>query len=221
MLTKGNMPRTASPTEESDHSRISEERVGELLDIAADIFFEHGFEASSVGEMARRAKASKATFYSRYATKELLFDAVVRRKTDLGIGPIQSVFQKASSPEDVLTAFATELLNVSLRPDAIALVRVLYMESQRFPELGRIFYRHGIDRALGLLTDYLREQNRASTLRVHDVRLASEFFADSVLGEPTRRAVLAAGDVPGPRERAARVKEAVRTFLSAHRVSDR
>ncbi len=64
------------------HPRLEEDRIGELLDIAAEVFIAHGFEGASTTEIASSAKTSKRTFYSRFPTKEKLFIAVLERRMD-------------------------------------------------------------------------------------------------------------------------------------------
>jgi TetR/AcrR family transcriptional regulator of autoinduction and epiphytic fitness len=61
-------------------ARLDEERLAELLDVAAEIFISEGFSAASTNEIARRANSSKTTFYSRFPTKEQLFLAVIERR---------------------------------------------------------------------------------------------------------------------------------------------
>jgi TetR/AcrR family transcriptional regulator of autoinduction and epiphytic fitness len=61
-------------------ARLHEERLTELLDVAAEVFISEGFSAASTNEIARRANSSKTTFYSRFPTKEQLFLAVIERR---------------------------------------------------------------------------------------------------------------------------------------------
>ena len=50
-----------------------------LLKAATEVFLEKGFAATSVDEIASRAKASKLTFYNHFGNKEKLFEAIVMR----------------------------------------------------------------------------------------------------------------------------------------------
>ena len=49
--------------------RLQDDRVAEILDIAAGVFIAEGFAAASTNKIARLARASKTTFYSRFPTK--------------------------------------------------------------------------------------------------------------------------------------------------------
>ena len=58
------------------HAGQVEERI---LDAAARIFLEHGFQGASVDEIAEAASAGKPTIYARFPNKQALFTAVVER----------------------------------------------------------------------------------------------------------------------------------------------
>ena len=51
----------------------SEARRQAILDVAAEVFREHGFEHASMSEMTARLGGSKSTLYSYFASKEELF----------------------------------------------------------------------------------------------------------------------------------------------------
>ena len=61
-------------------SRAQAEKLGErILDAATTLFLAHGYGATSIEEVARRARVSKRTFYHRFDDKPALFGAVVHR----------------------------------------------------------------------------------------------------------------------------------------------
>jgi len=54
----------------------------ELVEAAAVVFAERGYQAASVDEVIRRARLSKGTFYFNFASKEDLFLAVIKERLD-------------------------------------------------------------------------------------------------------------------------------------------
>ncbi len=58
--------------------RRKQDRPGELLEAALDLFVEKGFAATRVEEVAARAGVSKGTLFLYFPSKEDLFKAVVR-----------------------------------------------------------------------------------------------------------------------------------------------
>lgn len=66
--------------------RTSEAKRDAILDVAAGLFREVGFERASMAEISARVGGSKATLYSYFDSKEALFFEVLFR-------PVQSEFQ--------------------------------------------------------------------------------------------------------------------------------
>ncbi|MGD8796421.1 MAG: helix-turn-helix domain-containing protein, partial [Thiohalophilus sp.] len=62
----------------SSHQRRKAERPGEIVAAALELFVEHGFAATRLEDVARRAGVSKGTVYLYFDSKEALFEAVVR-----------------------------------------------------------------------------------------------------------------------------------------------
>src|SRR6266446_9807488 len=61
-------------------SRLESAQLSDrILDVATMLFLSHGFGATSIEAVAKRAGISKRTFYHRFRGKEVLFEAVVRR----------------------------------------------------------------------------------------------------------------------------------------------
>ena len=69
-----------------------------LLDAATQLFLTRGFEATSCDQVVALAGAGKGSLYARYANKEELFTAVVRRSVEASLRPSDD-----SSPELLLT----------------------------------------------------------------------------------------------------------------------
>lgn len=57
---------------------LTKERRQAIIDTAADLFQKVGYERTSMNEVAKRVGGSKATLYNYFASKEALFETVVR-----------------------------------------------------------------------------------------------------------------------------------------------
>ncbi|WP_297493627.1 TetR/AcrR family transcriptional regulator [Acidocella sp.] len=106
----------------------------ELLAAALKEFLQHGYGGASLTRIVKAAGASKTTLYSRYASKEALFRAVMYMHMER---------LPASMPlhhydlESGLKAYLNQGLDVSLTGELLEVNRLIYSESHRFPELGR------------------------------------------------------------------------------------
>ncbi|MCZ4092289.1 TetR/AcrR family transcriptional regulator [Sinorhizobium psoraleae] len=54
-------------------------RTNELIDCAQRLFFEHGYENTTVNDVIREARLSKGAFYHYFASKEALLEALAAR----------------------------------------------------------------------------------------------------------------------------------------------
>jgi AcrR family transcriptional regulator len=78
---------------EQKESRSRREEYAEatyeaLLDSAAECFFEHGFAATSLDQVAQRARLTKGAIYHHFQSKRDLFLAVLERQQEISAGTI-------------------------------------------------------------------------------------------------------------------------------------
>lgn len=198
------------------HAHTDEDRLDYLLDVAAELFLEKGFEGTSVGEIANRAKASKGTFYSRYPTKEDLFRQVIQRRTDAAFSDFDSILLPDADPAEALKALGVALLDTMLTKNSIDVLRLVYMESHRFPELGQIVYELGPGRIYAHLTKYFKQQVKKGAFIKRDEVIAAEQFLDLLSGALVRRCSLGITSMPSKAERRRRLMAAIETFLRAY-----
>jgi TetR/AcrR family transcriptional regulator, mexJK operon transcriptional repressor len=167
-------------------ARLDEERLTELLDVAAEVFISEGFSAASTNEIARRANSSKTTFYSRFPTKEELFLAVIERRVNGIFRQVAAALPDELPTEETLRNFGSALIRFALSKEQIALVRLVSMESAKFPELGKRFYELGPKRGEEVLAAYLTKQVEKGRLLNEDSRQMAQHFISLVTGGPIR-----------------------------------
>ncbi|EGF93636.1 bacterial regulatory protein, tetR family protein [Asticcacaulis biprosthecium C19] len=59
---------------------VNEALVPQILQIAGELFLDHGYQGTTMDAVARAVGMSKLTLYKRFASKEELFSAIVRDK---------------------------------------------------------------------------------------------------------------------------------------------
>jgi len=195
-------------------SREDAERIGErILDVAGALFLAEGYGATSIEQVARRARISKRTFYHRFPDKAALFGAVVQRLV-ARLRPSERRLQLgAGSIAAKLTKLARLILAASLSAEALALHRVIIAEAMRFPELARTMAAQGArEEAIRLIAALLEEEAHRSGRKLADGRFAAEQFLQLVVSVPQRRA-LGLGAKMGGAEQARWAKNAVALFL--------
>lgn len=109
-----------------------------LLSIALAEFLEYGYGGASLSRIVRKAGISKTTLYSRFASKEALFLAIMEQQIER-LSPAQQLISDSGKPnlEQGLKDYANHMLELSLKGDMLGVNRLMYSESHRFPELGK------------------------------------------------------------------------------------
>jgi TetR/AcrR family transcriptional regulator, mexJK operon transcriptional repressor len=205
-----------SPRWSQDQLRLDEDRVAEILEIAAEIFISQGFEGASINAIAKRANASKTTFYSRFPSKKELFLAVLERRMNLIFNQVATALPLDPPVEATLKEFGSRLLRLALSKEQVALLRVVSMESKRFPELGERFYELGPGRGLRTVRHYLEEQIKRGRLVSDDPAIMAEHLSSLLTGGLPRWFVLGLTNHLNAKERRWRVDAAVKVFLRAY-----
>ena len=198
-------------------SEIRTEQVtNRLLDAAGKFFMERGFEATSMGEIARYARASKETFYRHFPGKEDLFRAVVIRGARMVAGELSAVLLTHEAPEKALAAFGELFLDRILSTKSISFQRMMMMERERFPELVQSLRADGRERVRASLAHYLEEQVARGRLRKMDIATGARQFLDLVAAEMIMAATRCGRPKPSKAQIRQRVKEAIDCFLHGY-----
>ncbi|MFC5861954.1 TetR/AcrR family transcriptional regulator [Acidicapsa dinghuensis] len=200
----------------SIQTRLDDDRVSELLDVAAEVFIEHGFEGASTNEIARRGNCSKTTLYARYPTKEKLFLAVVERRMESILSEFATTLQPDPPIEQTLNEYGFDLLQLVLSENQRGMVRVISMESSKFPHLAKRFYELGPGRGVAFLASYMEEQIRRHRLVKESPQMMAEHLMSLITGGYVRWTMLGLPDNVSLKEKKRRVSAAVEMFLRAY-----
>ena len=215
--TEGTQQRRRGGRPSRDEAGLLGEKI---LTIATQIFLTEGYGATSIETIARRAGISKRTFYHRFPNKSALFEAVVHRIVQSLRPPdnaaLASLFEGASLDE-ILGRLAQVLLRATMRPEALALYRVIIAEAGRFPELAATVGRRSArEEGVKLIAALLERMQPGATPGA--ARFAAIQFMSMVVNEPQRTA-LGLGAPMSEAELEAWAKDAVRLFLEGFKSS--
>jgi TetR/AcrR family transcriptional repressor of mexJK operon len=162
----------AEPAQEIRRGR----KYDQVLDGARAVFLAEGFEGASVDAIARVAGVSKATLYSYFPDKRLLFMEVVRAECLRQADAAGVEIDLSAPPEVVLRAGARRIVAFYCSDFGRNVHRICVAESARFPELGRRFYASGAELARARIGDYLAAACARGELAIDDIPLAADQF---------------------------------------------
>lgn len=194
-----------------------EDRRETILDVARDCFLAEGFAATSMSTIAARLGGSKGTLYNYFKNKEELFEAMMQRTCGALQSTLFDVGLDAGDAEGRLTHFARSFLAHLMTPEAMGIQRLIVSESERFPELGRVFYESGPRIVLGRIGAYLEELMDAGRLRRTDPIVAAQHFKDLAISGIYWPRMWGVAAQPTPEELDQQVARAVDTFLRAYK----
>ncbi|GAB4279366.1 MAG: TetR/AcrR family transcriptional regulator [Coriobacteriia bacterium] len=93
-----------------------------ILDAAASLFAERGFDGVSVGEIAERAQVSPANVFYHFTNKQTVYDRVVERSRDL-LGAAFRAIEGTGSPRDRIEAVVSDYTRLVFEhPEAMRLL---------------------------------------------------------------------------------------------------
>lgn len=163
----------------------------QVLNGACDVFMKDGFEGASVDEIARTAGVSKATLYSYFPDKRLLFIEVIRLACSRQADEILEQIDTSRPARDVLKQAVHYLAQTIVSDLNIQLFRITVAEAQRFPDLAKEFYDSGPARGVAEIAAFLKTAVERREMNIDDVELAadqlvelckSDIFARRVFG---------------------------------------
>lgn len=192
------------------------ERLRRIVEAAHSHFNAHGLERASVDAIAADAGVSKMTIYSHFVSKEGLFEAVIRDRTDRVMGGVAGVEAlDPTQPQKALLAVGEQFLTLAREESTLGQFRLIYGAAAVQREACRVFYAQGADRLIGDLAVYLRRADAQGTLNVRHPRRAADLFLSMFLGDGHIRGLMML-EMPDVREDRALLREAVRVFMAAY-----
>jgi len=149
----------------------------QILAGAETLFLAHGYEGTSMSQVARQAGVSKGTLYNYFDSKAALFSALVENLSVAKQPFIVSILDNDS--EDCTTTLiklAEKFIRVMMTPTALMLYRIIVAEAAKFPQLADIFWQQAFGRTLGVLVPWIEKRTARGELNVQDATLAAEQF---------------------------------------------
>lgn len=137
-------------TEAGIRRRRKAERPAEILAAALDEFSARGFSAARLDDVARRAGVTKGTIYVYFPSKEDLFIATLKAKSQALTDNLAALTDDPdASAADILRrhmSFVAEVMVVD--PCGRNILRILLAEGERFPAVVERWFAEVMDPAL-------------------------------------------------------------------------
>jgi TetR/AcrR family transcriptional regulator, mexJK operon transcriptional repressor len=192
-------------------------KYAQVLTGAREVFLRDGFDGASVDDIARAAGVSKATLYSYFPDKRLLFMEVAQNECHSQTASAEALIADDMPSAQVLHIAATRMVDFLLSPLSISIYRVCAAEADRFPEIGRVYFQSGPADVRARLTAYLSRAVAQGELRIDDYELAADQFVELCKADLFMKALFGLSDRFTAADRARVVDGAVAVFLARYR----
>jgi AcrR family transcriptional regulator len=198
--------------EGGDESAVRER----ILDAAFAAFMKGGYAASSMLEIASRARVSKRELYELVGNKqEMLIACISERAKRLDVPSELPVLRDRDTLARVLASFGTKLVREISNPTVIAVFRLAISEVVQAPEVARALHSIGRGTSRVALRKIMAQAQASGLLTGRPVELAEQ-FAGLLWRDLMVSLLLGVVERPTSRQIAGRARQAAAAFLQLH-----
>jgi TetR/AcrR family transcriptional regulator, mexJK operon transcriptional repressor len=216
------MAKTASmiSAKVSDAVPRSQRKHGAIIEAATEVFLRSGYLGTNMDEIAALSGVSKQTVYKHFSSKEALFVEIVTSMTGDAGDMVHNEMPELVADGDVaawLRDYAIRQLTIVLTPRLMQLRRLVIGEVARFPELAKVLYERGPQRAMAHMSGSFQRLADRGLLEIGDPETAASHFNWLVMSAPLNKAMLLGDNaIPEAAELRRHAEEGVRVFLAAY-----
>ncbi len=189
-----------------------------IVQAAARSFFDLGFAASSIEQIAASAGVSKVTVYNHFGDKSALFAAAVEYECEKMRGYFSLDSTAGSTMAERMLDIGRAISAFLFRPEMIQFERRIAAETETEPAVGRAFLEAGPWRMKADFSAFLAHADEQGELSIRDTDLAAEQFVSMCkgMGDLERRFGETVPEVAHKK----RIEGAVEVFLSAYSLTN-
>jgi AcrR family transcriptional regulator len=154
-----------------------------IIEVAAEVFREVGFERASMSEICARVGGSKATIYNYFASKDELFTEVMLQATQAEFEAVhRSLANSVGETDQALREFGEKFLSFVYSPEIQANRHMAISQSRR-TEIGHLIHERGVLPSQTLIAEFLEDAMKAGKLRRADARVAARHLTSLLESE--------------------------------------
>ncbi len=174
----------ASARMQKDRARTDEAKEARrlaFLTAALDEFFERGFAAARMDDIAARAGFSKGTIYLYFDSKEALFTALVEAYALPNIARFEAAAKNAGGGLSTICAFMKFAPTIIRETPVPKLAKVLIGDAPAFPEMATAYRKQVVDRVLGMVAGSLKQAKDAGEIEIDDPALTARIVVAPII----------------------------------------
>jgi AcrR family transcriptional regulator len=189
-----------------------------IVEAANDHFKKAGYASASISAIAQTAGVSTKTLYRLFPAKADLFSALISSRIDGYFLGLDHDTLSGLGLEEGLEKLILAYGRLTLSADTITITRLVLGESDRFPELARVFYEKAMIRTSHVMEAWLALQVERDLIHINDPAAAIGMLRGMMTMEPQRAAMIGMIDVISDEQIAQRAHDCATLFLNGCRV---
>jgi TetR/AcrR family transcriptional repressor of mexJK operon len=210
--------RRGAMTKKPDQGVRRGRKFDQVLDGARKIFLRDGFERAAVDDIAREAQVSKATIYTYFPDKQLMFLEVARAESLRQTEAAEAAIDPSLPVRAALTIAAERIAAFQMSDYGHRMFRIVVGEGERFPGLAQQFHATGAGLIHDRLVHHLRHYVADGRLKIDDLDLAAEQFVQLCKAGVQERLLFGLAETITPKAVDRIVQGAVDMFLARYGV---
>lgn len=153
------------------------ERCNLFLDVATDLFIQHGYEYVSLDQIVEVAGGSKATIYKYFGSKQGLFFAICQKRCDIFLEKITEICQQEGvNLKQDLVKLLFDLYQLFVDEKGSAFARLMVQTVQSDRQLSQQLYDIGIQKAIDMLADYFQKLHDLKQIHCPKPQISATYF---------------------------------------------
>jgi AcrR family transcriptional regulator len=119
-----------------------------IIEAAMNEFVAHGYAATRLDDVAKRAGVAKGTIYLHFKDKESMFEELIRTAIVPLVGRLGTPVLAGVSVRDTLEGFVRAFIHEVATSRRGDIIRLIIAEGPQFPAIADFYYREVISRGL-------------------------------------------------------------------------
>lgn len=152
-----------------------------LLSAALDEFYERGFTAARMDDIAARAGLSKGTIYLYFDSKDALFTSLVEEYAVPNVERLEAAVDLTDSAIDAVKALSAMAPSIIRDSPVPKIMKILIADAPAFPDMVTAYRKKVVERALGAVTHALEKSKASGELEVDDPALTARLVVAPVI----------------------------------------
>jgi AcrR family transcriptional regulator len=160
-----------------------------ILVVALREYSRHGVDGVTLSEIAREARVSKRTLYSRFTDRDTLLVTAIEHGIERLLNPLSKAVPEGSL-RDQLLYLGSEMMRISLQQDVIGLERLIYSIEQRTPDVYQRVAETIQKGRLSLIHSVLNKAVERTEIEGQSIHIATSIIFDILVTQPRREMMI-------------------------------